>query len=57
MGEKMKENQTNRALLLILFGEEWLKKRDKYFKALGREDINYAPPKDFKPKQQLELIL
>jgi len=30
----MKENKENRALLLRLFGEEWLKKRDEYFQKI-----------------------
>lgn len=28
----MKENQTNRNLLIKLFGQEWIKKRDQFFK-------------------------
>jgi len=28
----IKENPNNRALLLKLFGKEWLNKRDQYFK-------------------------
>lgn len=49
MNPSYKENQTNRALLLRLFGEEWIKKRDKDLKRM-REAV--------KPKiEQLKLEL
>jgi len=49
MTPSYKENQTNRALLVKLFGEKWIKKRDEELKRM-REAV--------KPKtEQLKLEL